>query len=307
MQSSEEEDTSSSESSSPDEESRESDEESPLRLQKPSFKDWAQEQIRTIKDQAGPSASSEKKPLIPTQMPSAKTTISKFGPLGESLQLPNNAYAKHLHKAAGKIVTHESIKKVLVNRSDEVRESRILLPIVAEEQSIVEAVLLNPVVIVCGETGSGKTTQVPQFLYEAGFGSPGGTLSSRFHNRLLTYSTENPGMIGITQPRRVAAMSMASRVSHEISLPPGRVSYQIRYDTNVSAETSIKFMTDGVLLRELANDFLLSKYSVIIVDEAHERSVNTDILIGVLSRVLRLREELWKKGQNNVKVCICCH
>ena len=114
---------------------------------------------------------------------------------------------------------------------------------------------------------------------------------------------DNPGMIGVTQPRRVAAMSMASRVAHELSLSSSRVSYQIRYDATVSPSTSIKFMTDGVLLRELATDFLLMKYSVIIIDEAHERSMNTDILIGVLSRVIKLREDMWKEGKDGVKVC----
>lgn len=108
-------------------------------------------------------------------------------------------------------------------------------------------------------------------------------------------------MIGVTQPRRVAAISMAARVAHELSLTSSRVSYQIRYDATVSPSTMIKFMTDGILLRELATDFLLSKYSVIIIDEAHERSMNTDILIGVLSRVLRLREQLWKDKKEGVK------
>lgn len=109
-------------------------------------------------------------------------------------------------------------------------------------------------------------------------------------------------MIGITQPRRVAAISMSQRVSHELSLSSSIVSYQIRYDATVSPSTSIKFMTDGVLLRELASDFLLTKYSVVVIDEAHERSVNTDILVGVLSRVVRLREEMWKSdGQVKVR------
>jgi ATP-dependent RNA helicase DHX37/DHR1 len=111
-------------------------------------------------------------------------------------------------------------------------------------------------------------------------------------------------MIGITQPRRVAAMSMAQRVAQELSLPPSRVSYQIRYDATVSPSTAIKFMTDGVLLRELATDFLLTKYSVIIIDEAHERSLNTDILVGVLSRVVKLREERWTKKEDGAKVII---
>ena len=98
-------------------------------------------------------------------------------------------------------------------------------------------------------------------------------------------------------------MSMASRVAHELSMTPTKVSYQIRYDGTVSASTVIKFMTDGVLLRELAIDFLLKKYSVIIVDEAHERSINTDILIGVLSRIVKLREEMWREGKDDMKVC----
>jgi hypothetical protein len=104
-------------------------------------------------------------------------------------------------------------------------------------------------------------------------------------------------MIGITQPRRVAAMAMAARVAHELGLP-GRVAYQVRYDATTSAGTALKFMTDGVLLRELAGDFLLAKYAVLIVDEAHERSLNTDILLGVLSRVVRLREQMWKDGKD---------
>ena len=89
-------------------------------------------------------------------------------------------------------------------------------------------------------------------------------------------------MIGITQPRRVAAISMASRVAHELSLTSSNVSYQIRYDATVSPSTSIKFMTDGVLLRELASDFLLTRYSVVIIDEAHERTLSTDILFALV-------------------------
>ncbi|KAG9079618.1 putative ATP-dependent RNA helicase DHR1 [Ceratobasidium sp. 370] len=160
------------------------------------------------------------------------------------------------------------------------------LPILAEEQEIVEAVLLNSVVVLSGETGSGKTTQVPQFLYEAGFGVPG---------------SDNPGMIGITQPRRVAAVATASRVSYELGLPAPIVAHQVRYARTTSPQTRIKFMTDGVLLRELAGDLMLGKYSVVIVDEAHERGVNTDVLIGVLSRVVRLREKLWREGKEGIK------
>ncbi|XP_005403058.1 PREDICTED: probable ATP-dependent RNA helicase DHX37 [Chinchilla lanigera] len=156
-----------------------------------------------------------------------------------------------------------------VNRTPEMQAERLQLPILSEEQVIMEAVAEHPIVIVCGETGSGKTTQVPQFLYEAGYGSD--------------------SVIGVTEPRRVAAMAMSQRVAKEMSLPQRVVSYQIRYEGNVTNETRIKFMTDGVLLKEIQKDFLLLKYKVVIIDEAHERSVYTDILIGLLSRVVALR------------------
>ncbi|KAI7586490.1 P-loop containing nucleoside triphosphate hydrolase protein, partial [Hortaea werneckii] len=104
---------------------------------------------------------------------------------------------------------------------------------------------------------------------------------------------QSKGMIGVTQPRRVAAVSVAERVATELGESyKGRVAHQVRYDTNVSRDTAIKFMTDGILLREISQDFILSKYSSIVLDEAHERSVNTDILIGMLSRIVRLRSEL---------------
>lgn len=157
-----------------------------------------------------------------------------------------------------------------VNRTPEMQQERLKLPILAEEQTIMEAVAEHPIVIVCGETGSGKTTQVPQFLYEAG------------------YSSED-SIIGVTEPRRVAAIAMSQRVAKEMNLSQRVVSYQIRYEGNVTEETRIKFMTDGVLLKEIQKDFLLLKYKVVIIDEAHERSVYTDILLGLLSRIVALR------------------
>ncbi|KAH8771581.1 DEAH-box RNA helicase [Hyaloscypha sp. PMI_1271] len=164
---------------------------------------------------------------------------------------------------------------IAVSRPPEIQEVRLKLPVVAEEQKIMEAVHNNNLVVVYGATGSGKTTQVPQFLFEAGYGSP---------------DSPTPGMVGVTQPRRVAAVSMAKRVGDEMGDFGKRVAYQIRFEGTVGAQTAIKFMTDGVLLREVAQDIALRKYSAIIIDEAHERSVNTDILIGMLSRVVKLRE-----------------
>ncbi|XP_011410152.2 PREDICTED: probable ATP-dependent RNA helicase DHX37 [Amphimedon queenslandica] len=167
---------------------------------------------------------------------------------------------------------------VSVNRSGVVQSSRLSLPILSEEHSIIAAVKENPVVIICGETGSGKTTQVPQFLYESG-------------HTLLGAESGKRSIIGITEPRRVAAVSMATRVGYEMDLPSSQVSYQIRYEGTVSQKTEIKFMTDGVLLKEIEKDFLLSNYSVLIIDEAHERSVYSDILIGLLSRIVPLRNK----------------
>ncbi|MBI3231463.1 MAG: hypothetical protein HYZ51_00040 [Candidatus Doudnabacteria bacterium] len=110
-------------------------------------------------------------------------------------------------------------------------------------------------------------------------------------------------MIGITEPRRVAAISMCHRVADEMNLANNNddamgaslVSYQIRYEGNQTSKTKIKFMTDGVLLKEVQADFMLSKYSAIIIDEAHERSVFTDILIGLLSRIVPLRNKVHKR------------
>ncbi|KAI9270879.1 P-loop containing nucleoside triphosphate hydrolase protein [Sporodiniella umbellata] len=175
---------------------------------------------------------------------------------------------------------------VNVDRKPEIQEARLQLPVCAEEQVIMEAIRNNTVVVICGETGSGKTTQVPQFLYEAGWSHP---------------DSDNPGLIGVTQPRRVATVSMAKRVCDELNLTDKEVSYQVRYDATVSDKTRVKFMTDGVLLREMSQDLLLTKYSVIIIDEAHERNINTDILIGVLSRVLKLRAELSKEDRAKIK------
>ncbi|XP_011328885.1 probable ATP-dependent RNA helicase kurz isoform X2 [Ooceraea biroi] len=169
---------------------------------------------------------------------------------------------------------------VPVNRKPDIEKERLKLPICAEEQHIMETINDNPVVIITGETGSGKTTQVPQFLYEAG------------------YARERT--IGITEPRRVAAMSMSKRVAEEMNLTQDEVSYLIRFEGNVTDKTKIKFMTDGVLLQEIKTDVLLKKYSAIIVDEAHECSVHTDMLIGFLSRIVLQR----KKRNDPLKVII---
>lgn len=168
---------------------------------------------------------------------------------------------------------------VNVQRRPSIQEARMQLPVCQEEDRIMEMIYENDIMLLCGETGSGKTTQVPQFLYEAGFGS--------------SEHAEFPGTIAVTQPRRVAAMAMAHRVADELNVTgKDTVAYQVRFDGTVTPTTRIKFVTDGILLKEIATDFLLKKYSCIMVDEAHERSLNTDILIGMLSRIVKLRREM---------------
>ena len=174
---------------------------------------------------------------------------------------------------------------VPVTRPDGVEAIREQLPIIGEEQRIMETINENDVVVVCGETGSGKTTQIPQFLYEAGYG----TLRTK-------------GKIVVTEPRRVAAVNMAKRVAYELGVTFGlQVGYHVRNNKNCQASTIIKFATDGVLLREAEEDLMLSRYSVVIIDEAHERTVSTDVLIGLLSKIVALRRKKADEGNPNVE------
>jgi ATP-dependent RNA helicase DHX8/PRP22 len=143
-----------------------------------------------------------------------------------------------------------------------IAEQRQSLPIYALKNELVNAVTENQVLVVIGETGSGKTTQMTQYMAEAGF-------TSR-------------GIIGCTQPRRVAAMSVAKRVAEEFGCRLGQeVGYSIRFEDNTSPETVLKYMTDGMLLRECLVDTSLSRYSLIMLDEAHERTIHTDVLFGL--------------------------
>ncbi|KAF6155954.1 hypothetical protein GIB67_039285, partial [Kingdonia uniflora] len=191
----------------------------------------------------------------------------------------------NVNKATQRASTAPTV--IHVSRPVEVESNRKDLPIVMMEQEVMEAINESSAVIICGETGCGKTTQVPQFLYEAGYGSsrPG------FRN----------GIIGVTQPRRVAVLATAKRVAFELGLHLGKeVGFQVRHDKLIGDSCTIKFMTDGILLREIQTDLLLKRYSVIILDEAHERSLNTDILIGMLSRIIPLRQELYREQQKRL-------
>ena len=147
------------------------------------------------------------------------------------------------------------------------------LPIAAHADDIVELIRKHQVVVLAGETGSGKTTQLPKLCLLAGRGAA--------------------GMVGCTQPRRIAARSVARRVAEELQVQlGGAVGFQVRFNDAVSEQTAIKFMTDGILLAEIQNDRWLSKYDTLIIDEAHERSLNIDFLLGYLKQLLPRRPDL---------------
>jgi ATP-dependent RNA helicase DHX37/DHR1 len=250
-----------SESESESEDDEES-EDKPARVS--AFKAWADSQRNESLGFTPSTAPTNDPEITAAFKPRAPSPDQEASEIANAIQHPN--------KDACRPAT-----AVVVPRSDEVQAARLELPVVQDEQKIMEAIHNNPIVVVCGATGSGKTTQLPQMLLENGYATT--------------------GMIGITQPRRVAAVSVASRVAHELGPEYGKkVAHQVRYDSTVARDTTVKFMTDGILLREIGNDFVLSKYSAIVIDEAHERSVNTDILIGMLSRIVPLRQELSREA-----------
>ncbi|XP_011190725.1 pre-mRNA-splicing factor ATP-dependent RNA helicase DHX16 [Zeugodacus cucurbitae] len=172
----------------------------------------------------------------------------------------------------------DSSKKPEISEAERKRmtieETQKSLPVYPFKDDLIEAVKEHQILIIEGETGSGKTTQIPQYLVEAGF-------------------TKDNKKIGCTQPRRVAAMSVAARVAEEMGVKLGNeVGYSIRFEDCTSERTVLKYMTDGTLHREFLSEPDLASYSVMIIDEAHERTLHTDILFGLVKDIARFRPEL---------------
>ena len=147
------------------------------------------------------------------------------------------------------------------------------LPITARKDEIIKTIRENQVVVLAGETGSGKTTQIPKFCLAAGRGVE--------------------GKIGCTQPRRIAALSVAERIAGEMGEKPGKtVGYKIRFQDKDDPLGAVKIMTDGILLAETQGDAWLNEYDTLIIDEAHERSLNIDFILGILRRLIQKRKDL---------------
>jgi ATP-dependent RNA helicase DHX8/PRP22 len=180
--------------------------------------------------------------------------------VGEQPAFGKGGYRKQQQQQGG-------VDRELINKQ------RLSLPIYDFKNAIVDHVRTHSTTVLVGETGSGKTTQIPQYLLEAGFG--------------------NDGLICCTQPRRVAAETLARRVADEVGCTCGaEVGYTVRFKDNTSSLTKIKYMTDGMLLREALLDDTFQRYSVIILDEAHERSINTDVLFGIVKKAVEKRPSL---------------
>jgi DEAD/DEAH box helicase len=240
------------------------------------------------KEESTESGTFIKPPVTKRYVPPEPVVLKSAAALGLTPSGSNSAHAK-LRDAGHKVIT--------IQRPPEVQAARYDLPVATMEFEVMDAIRNHDVTILCSETGSGKSTQVPQFLYEYGYASDG-------------------HVIGITQPRRVAAVSTAKRVAYEMGTGNGstissrskksdgaaggtgnEVAYQTRYESaGLGTRTRIKFMTDGLLLQEIRTDLLLRKYSVIVLDEAHERNLNTDVLIGLVSKSLVLRRQAKEEG-----------
>lgn len=193
--------------------------------------------------------------LTKSEIQEAQKTQSELDPINEDDDFRTSSqFHKHLKSSM-----NEDLRSKIIRQ-------RRSLPVYSVKEELIQMIRENQVVVVVGETGSGKTTQMTQYLVEEGF--------THF------------GCIGCTQPRRVAAMSVAKRVSEEMDVELGQeVGYSIRFEDCTSDRTIVKYMTDGILLRETLTSDDLESYSAIIMDEAHERSLCTDVLFGILKKV----------------------
>lgn len=274
---------------------------------KPDLKDeeiWEQKQIERTKNKLGSasnrSTAAQTNVNIESKLQELNLSDIDFVKIETMNEVISNLAKrkKELKKSKkdGKVDTEELVKEIIEKQAkglqniengdneeddmgkeltayEKILKDRRSLPIFNKREEVLKLIRDNQVVVLVGETGSGKTTQIPQYLHEVGY--------------------TKLGKVGITQPRRVAAMSVASRVSQEMGTKLGQeVGYSIRFEDCTSDNTIIKFMTDGMLLREFLNEPDLKSYSCLMIDEAHERTLHTDVLFGLVKDLARARPDL---------------
>ncbi|KAF5179639.1 Atp-dependent rna helicase dhx8 [Thalictrum thalictroides] len=210
-----------------------------------------------------------------------KRKVSLFDVVGETSVAADAAGKLSKMNGANSLIQNLNINRwngrPYSQRYHDILEKRKTLPVWQQKDEFLQALHANQTLILVGETGSGKTTQIPQFVLEA----------------IELDDKRKKMMVACTQPRRVAAMSVSHRVAEEMDVTIGEeVGYSIRFEDRSSAKTILKYLTDGMLLREAMTDPLLENYKVIILDEAHERTLATDVLFGLLKEVLRNRPDL---------------
>ncbi|KAL0093431.1 P-loop containing nucleoside triphosphate hydrolase protein [Phycomyces blakesleeanus] len=211
-----------------------------------------------------------------TKFELAGTTLGNvMGVRNKEQEAAKRAEEEQSNQSESKFASHLKSSEAVSDfaRTKTMREQREFLPVFGVREELLQVVRDNQVVIIVGETGSGKTTQLTQYLHEDGY--------------------TKYGKVSCTQPRRVAAMSVAKRVAEEMNVKLGDlVGYTIRFEDQTSENTLIRYMTDGILLRESMGAPDLDQYSAIVMDEAHERALNTDVLMGILKKVLARRRDL---------------
>lgn len=255
------------------------------------------EKVRTLfNDSHGEPVEQQSKPLPVKHIkePQKKTKKRKRDEPDARIPPAKQPPTEEKHAADGKRATNgkngpvdlkrqqkqKPFKDHLKSKAKALYSSRKSLPIFPHCDEIRQHLRKNNVMLLIGETGSGKSTQIPQFLVDEDWCRPTQTKAAEA-------DTTVGGCIAITQPRRVAAITLARRVAEEMGTPLGsKVGYSVRFDTSTSPSTRIKFLTEGMLLQEMLNDPWLTKYSTIVVDEVHERGVNVDLVLGFLRKLI---------------------